>query len=214
MNHVKTNSQKTRERVLLAILIAITIVIAVVQQFFPRIGLSITLLPIPMGIAAVMLGPLAGAVIGFIFGLTALCQCIPVIPFFGIDLGGVELFQLNWFYTIIICIIARIAAGWLTGVIANGMKRHAPTGRKLKIREIVGMICAPLLNTVLFLSLLALLFSGVTLTIGGSSYDIIRNIVLPAISINFVIEIITCSVVGIAICAALKQYTASAKRSV
>ena len=130
MNHVKTNSQKTRERVLLAILIAITIVIAVVQQF------------------------------------------------------------------------------------ANGMKRHAPTGRKLKIREIVGMICAPLLNTVLFLSLLALLFSGVTLTIGGSSYDIIRNIVLPAISINFVIEIITCSVVGIAICAALKQYTASAKRSV
>ena len=93
MNHVKTNSQKTRERVLLAILIAITIVIAVVQQFFPRIGLSITLLPIPMGIAAVMLGPLAGAVIGFIFGLTALCQCIPVIPFFGIDLVGVELFQ-------------------------------------------------------------------------------------------------------------------------
>lgn len=210
MSHANS-IQKVQKMVLLAILIALTLVIAVVEQFFPRIGLSITFLSIPMGIAAVMLGPAAGAAIGFVFGFTMLCRSIPIL-FFGVDLVGVELFQLNWLYTVLICIGTRMIAGWLVGVIANGFRAHLKSGRKLTVREVIGVIAAPLLNTILFLSFLVLFFAGTKVQIGDTSLDIVKNIAVPAISVNAVIEIIVCSVIGIAVCAALKMYTSSSKR--
>ena len=211
MKRTKKSSQQIYEMVLLAILVAITLVIAIIQQLFPKIGLSLTLLPIPVGIAGVMLGPTAGAVIGLVFGITAFCQCFPVIPIFGMDPVGVELVQLNWFYTVIICIFTRILVGWLVGVIGRGFRSRSNPRKNFSVRDVCGVISAPLLNSVLFLSSLALLFRGTALTINDGSFDVIQNIVIPAISINFVIEIIVCSVVGIAVCAALKRYTSAAK---
>lgn len=146
---------KPRELTLLGLLTAILLVMAFTPLGSLPIGpLSASLKMIPVAIGAIALGPLGGAILGGIFGLTSFLQG------FGIGFGPsaivVTVFEINPFLTFILCVVTRFFAGLLPGFIYRLVKKplgHAISG------FITGFFAA-LFNTVFFMLTLVLLFGN------------------------------------------------------
>lgn len=96
----------------LSVLVALLLIFGFTSIGYIKIGvIEITLNVIPVAIAAIVLGPSAGAICGAVFGLTSFWQC------FGMSAFGTTLFGVNPVFTFIICVIPRVLEGWLTGII-------------------------------------------------------------------------------------------------
>ena len=71
----------------MAILIAIMIILAFTPLGYLKFGLiEITLMVIPVAVGAIVLGPLCGAILGGVFGLTSFIQC------FGFSAGKTSIY--------------------------------------------------------------------------------------------------------------------------
>lgn len=106
------NLGRTLRLTQLSVLVALLLILGFTSLGYLKVGfVEITLNVIPVAIAAVVLGPSAGAICGLIFGLTSFWQC------FGMSAFGTMIFNVNPFFTFIICVIPRVLEGWLTGVI-------------------------------------------------------------------------------------------------
>lgn len=104
-------------------------------------GFEITILMIPVVIGAMAVGKGGGAILGGVFGLLSLWEC------FGKSAFGTFLFGLNPFATILICLVPRILAGFLSGVIFELLKTHDKT----KLLCYGGAaLTGSLVNTILF----------------------------------------------------------------
>ena len=140
--------------VVLAVLIAITILMAFTPVGYLRVGaISISFLMIPVAVGAIAKGPLAGALIGTVFGITSFVQC------FGMDPFGTYLASKNVFFTFIMCIVCRALAGFLAGLVYKLMSKVV---KNMPLRSSVTGLCAALFNTVLFVGALILLFGKAT----------------------------------------------------
>lgn len=194
----KTNSSKVLRMTILAVLIALELLMAFTPIGYLRLGaLSISFLCIPIAIGAIVLGPTAGLTLGIVFGLTSFAQC------FGMDPFGTAMMSINPFFTFVICVVSRALMGWLTGVIAVSLSKVLKDKKagKFYLNDIIAVIMCPVMNTAFFLGFLALFFWNVKVM----NLDIIPMVVLPALSINCVIEIAACAVVGSAVSIAVKK---------
>ena len=76
--------------VILAVLIALTLVMALTPLGYLKIGaLSISFLCIPIAIGATVLGPTAGLILGTLFHIRPSVQC------FGMDAFGTAMLSIN-----------------------------------------------------------------------------------------------------------------------
>ncbi|MBQ5347167.1 MAG: ECF transporter S component [Ruminococcus sp.] len=194
----KTNSSKVLRMTILAVLIALELLMAFTPIGYLRLGaLSISFLCIPIAIGAIVLGPTAGLTLGIVFGLTSFAQC------FGMDPFGTAMMSINPFFTFVICVVSRALMGWLTGVIAVSLSKVLKDKKagKFYLNDIIAVIMCPVMNTAFFLGFLALFFWNIKVM----NLDIIPMVVLPALSINCVIEIAACAVVGSAVSIAVKK---------
>lgn len=194
----KTNSSKVLRMTILAVLIALELLMAFTPIGYLRLGaLSISFLCIPIAIGAIVLGPTAGLTLGIVFGLTSFAQC------FGMDPFGTAMMSINPFFTFVICVVSRALMGWLTGVIAVSLSKMLKDKKagKFYLNDIIAVIMCPVMNTAFFLGFLALFFWNIKVM----NLDIIPMVVLPALSINCVIEIAACAVVGSAVSIAVKK---------
>lgn len=183
---------------ILAVLIALELLMAFTPIGYLRLGaLSISFLCIPIAIGAIVLGPTAGLTLGIVFGLTSFAQC------FGMDPFGTAMMSINPFFTFVICVVSRALMGWLTGVIAVSLSKVLKDKKagKFYLNDIIAVIMCPVMNTAFFLGFLALFFWNIKVM----NLDIIPMVVLPALSINCVIEIAACAVVGSAVSIAVKK---------
>lgn len=188
----------TRRMVLLAMLCAILLLMSFTPLGYLNIGpLAISLNMIPVAIGAVALGPVSGAFLGAVFGITSCLQCIGIG---GTSAMGVALFGISPILTIIQRFVTRVLAGWLTGMAYSGL-------RKLNHNFAVFAtgFCAALFNTVLFMIALVLLFSQTDYMqnlIAG------RNIIVfvcSFVGVNAIIEMIAATVTVGAVCKALEK---------
>ncbi|MBP8989559.1 MAG: ECF transporter S component [Clostridia bacterium] len=180
---------KTLWMVQTAILAAIVFLMAFTPLGYLKSGpVSITFLPIPVVIGAVMVGPICGLILGGIFGLTSLIQC------FGMDAFGTALMSINPLYTVIMTMVPRLLMGWLVGVIFKGASKKDPKGTW---SYVLASFCGPALNTLLFVSALILFFrdADVVRELG----DNVKAIVLALISTNALIEAVVCTIAASAI---------------
>ena len=107
-------SSRTVKLVEMALLVAIILILAFTPLgYIKTLGLEITLIVVPVTIGAIILGPLGGAVLGAVFGITSFIQCFGMSPF------GAVLLGINPFGTFVVCVVSRILMGWLTGLIYN-----------------------------------------------------------------------------------------------
>lgn len=138
----------------LGILIALIILMALTPVGYLRLGaVSISFLMIPVAIGAIAKGPWAGALLGLVFGITSFAQC------FGGDAFGTYLANINIVFTFIMCVVCRVLAGFLAGLIYKLLKK-APAFVKCSVTG----LCAALFNTVLFVGALILLFGKGTVS--------------------------------------------------
>ena len=189
------NFSKVQRMVILAVLIALTLVMALTPLGYLKIGaLSISFLCIPIAIGATVLGPTAGLILGTLFGM---------------DAFGTAMLSINWFYTFIICVVARALMGWFTGLIAKGLGKvfEGKTVGKFNLNDLIATILCPVMNTAFFLGFMAILFGSIEVM----GLNVITAVVIPALSINCILEIIACFVVGSAVSIAVKKIVAANK---
>ena len=137
---------KTLKLAQLALLVAVVLVMAYTPLGYLRtLGLEISFLMIPVTIGAIVLGPVEGAILGLVFGLTSFATCFGSSPF------GAALLAINPVFTFITCVVARALAGYLAGVVFKVVK-------KLKYSYEIACLAGPLLNTLFFMGCLVLFF--------------------------------------------------------
>ena len=123
----------------LALLVAIELVMKLVGLGSVPIGpLSMSFLTVPIAVAAILLGPFAGAVTGAVFGITAFYECVS-----GTSPLGLALLQFSVFHTFMLCVTMRVLVGICTAWI---------------FRLVLGAVAAPLTNTIFFMGYMVLFF--------------------------------------------------------
>ncbi len=141
----KKNANRLIRITLLAILIAIELLMAFTPIGYLKLGVtSVTLLPVPVAIGAILLGPVAGGILGGVFGLTSFYQC------FGMDALGVILLDISPVGTFVMTVLTRILMGVCVGWLYKGLSkvkgRHFPTVAAIFSCAFVGLALAVLFN--------------------------------------------------------------------
>ncbi len=190
-----TTNPRTFKMVQLALFTAIIALMNLTPLGYIQVtGIAITLMGIPVTVGAIFLGPLSGAILGAVFGITSFIRC------FGLDPFGVFLLGINPVLTFILCLVPRILMGWLAGLVFLGMKK---VDRSKNIAFAVTNLTGPLLNTVLFMGTLVLFFYNNAefskQFVAGSGATNAFAFVIAVVGVNALVEAGTCFVIGTAI---------------
>ena len=107
----------------LALLVAILLVMNYTPLGYLQIGpLSASLLTVPVAIGAMTMGPMAGAILGAVFGLTSFMQAVE-----GKSALSAALFSANPLGTFVVCVVARVLMGlcaaWLFQLLCKALPR-------------------------------------------------------------------------------------------
>ncbi len=145
------NRQKILKMVEIAIFIAVIIVMKLTGLSSIPVGpLVMTLTMVPIAIGAMLLGPVAGAILGCVYGFMSFYDAITgasgMTGFF---------FQTSPVHTFILCVVTRTLVGFLTGLLFLVFKK---VDRKKIWCYFAGGLMAPMLNTILFMGYIVLFF--------------------------------------------------------
>jgi uncharacterized membrane protein len=189
-------SINTGKMVRMAVLVAIIILMSFTPLGYLKLGvIEISFLMLPVAIAGIILGPGAGAFMGGVFGLTSFIQC------FGMSAFGAALLNINPIFTFILCMVPRILAGWLPGLVFKAFSKS----KYLRFfGAFVSSLLAAVLNTVFFVGGLILLFgnSDYIKSFGETAWDV----VVLLVGVNALLEAIVCTIVGGAVGIALLRF--------
>lgn len=189
----------TKRMVMLALLAGVLLVMSYTPLGYLNIGpLAISLNMIPVAIAAVVLGPSGGAVLGAVFGVTSCLQCIGIG---GLSNMGAILFEISPVLCFAQRLIPRILAGWLAGYAYIGVKKLFGTSAAC----FTAGFAAALLNTVLFMAALVLLFGKTEYLQSLIAGRNILVFICAFVGVNAVVEMLASTVVVGAVCKALEK---------
>lgn len=195
MNKKKFNTKKMVE---LAILIAIIALMAFTPLGYLKLfTVDITLIVIPVAIGAIILGPTAGAILGFVFGLTSF------ILSFSSALGAMML-DINPVYRLITCIVPRVLCGWATGMLYMGLKK---SDKLSKASVQAANLACPLFNTIFFMSAFMIFYYNTpTIQNIATSMKAANPIafVFAFVGVNALIEAVACFIIGTAVTKAIQ----------
>ena len=185
------NSIRTRTMVRLALFIAIIIVMEVTNIGYIKTptGLEMTLMPVPVLVGAIILGPACGAILGCVFGLTSFFQC------FGKSQFGAVLLGINPIYTFIVCVVTRTLMGWICGLIFKAINSD---GRGI-VSFSIASLSGALLNTLFFMTALIALFGKTDFIMGFRGSMGLIQFVAAFVGVQGLIEAIVCFVIGTAL---------------
>ena len=193
-----TNKDQIRKITLTAILSTILVVLA----FLPikTLGLEITLTIIPIAIGGIIGGVWVGTILGTIFGLISFIQC------FGYSAFGVVLLDISPLMTFLVCLPTRILVGFIPALLYKVLKAK---NIDKNIASGIACVLTPVLNTVLFMSVLVLGFYNTEYIQGFVDYLGAKNpftFVILFVGINGLVEIICAVVVTFPVVKALDKY--------
>jgi len=161
----------------LAVLLALVIVL---QTFGGTIkigpcSLNFTLVPIVLG--AILLGPVAGGILGLACGIVVLIQVIIGGDFYAVIWTG------NPFVTTLTCLVKTTAAGIIAGVV---YRLIAKKNKYVAIFTAAGLV--PVINTAIFILGMLCMSNVLSDAYGLNGIDILIFILVSLITFNFFIE--------------------------
>lgn len=190
-------SRKTSYLVRLAILVAITLVLAYTPLgYFRTAGLEVSFLMVPVTVGAVVLGPAAGAILGGVFGLTSFIQCLTASTF------GATLLAINPVFTFLTCVVSRVLAGLLPGLLFKAWTAHSEKKNGIVPCAVCSLL-ASALNTLFFMGCLCLFFFRTDFIQGLAAGANVIAFAAAFVGVQGLIEAAVCFVLGTAIGKAL-----------
>ena len=173
-----SNNKKLIRDITLIGMFGAVIVVLQLLSYVIKIGtFNLSLVLIPLVLAAYLFGPKVGAILGGVFGLTVTICC-----FTGMDIGGNILISASPFLTTAVCMGKGIAAGLSAGFTAKALKT-----KNNYIAIILTAAVAPIVNTGLFVLSMLLFFKDILATWAGGT-DLVTYIVVGLVGVNFLIE--------------------------
>lgn len=164
----------------LAILSALIVVIQLVSGFIKigAVNLSFVLIPIVMG--AIVIGPLAGVILGVVFGLV--CYFMGLV---GMDSLTYLLISEHPIITFLTCVVKGAAAGFATGFIYQVLSK-----KNEYLGVILGALAAPVINTGLFIVGALIMSDAIDLFMVANNISVsaIYFLVIMCAGINFLVE--------------------------
>ena len=198
MKIAQNRKTMTKNLVLLALLTALLIVLAMVNIPQPA-GLSITFNMIPVAIAAIAMGMPGGAIIGGAFGLISFLQCFGLV---GFSPMGAALVNISPVLSFIQRFVSRLLVGILTALVYRELKK---TRMKESLRFAVTGFSAAFLNTLLFMSMLVLLFGHTEYMQEKMAGRGFITYILASVGINGLVEMVVATIATSAIGVALRK---------
>ena len=203
MSKVKRNATPRYFKPVFAALLAALIVLLTFTVGSLRIGpITITLNCLPLAVGAVFLGPLYGAILGLVFGLSSFFACFTSASLTTVLLG------VNPFFTFVMCVLPRVICGWVPGLLFKVLPKDNEPKRLGSSALCCGLTTA--LNTVGFLGLMWVFFKDAFVAnadvigkVGNKPTGNIFVFIFALATVNAVIEIAVNLVFGTAICRAL-----------
>ncbi len=163
-----------------AILFALVVVLQIWGSAIPFAGTSLNLTLIPVVLGAIILGPIAGMVLGIAVGVV-----ITINAFVGTDVFTLYLYQNNPIMTFLIIFVKGSLAGLVPGYLYRIFKKHPV------LATFIAAGSAPIVNTGVFI-IGALIISG---TIGGfmnfagiAGQTVVYFVIIGCAGINFLVE--------------------------
>ena len=191
MNNKKKFTTKTLAQI--ALLIAIELVMRLLGLGSVPIGpLNMSFLTLPIAIGAIIIGPVAGGVLGGVFGVLGPWDAIS-----GRSAMTNFFFQESPVSTVVLCVIMRILMG--VGC-AYVFKAFSKLDRDEKTWSyFVGAISAPLLNTIFFMGYILLAFYNTSfvqnlVAIKGAVNPI--HFVILLVGVQGLIEAVSVCIIG------------------
>lgn len=195
--------RRLRRQILLSLFAALIFLLTFTPLgFIQLVFIKATVIHIPVILGSLLLGPLAGAVLGASFGLASfisntlqpslLSFCFsPLIPLPGLDHGHIA--------ALLICFLPRIILGILPSVIYRPLARildkrkHGAAG----IPPVSGLVAlvTTFLHTVMVMGLIYLLFTVQIAELKAVSLDKVPAYVLSVVVVNGVPEAIAAALV-------------------
>lgn len=163
----------------LAVLLALVVVLQLFGSYI-RIGatpLSFVLVPIVLG--AILLGPSAGAFLGFSFGLVVLICGIA-----GLDTFTAILFDDHPVITSLVCLVKGTAAGVFAGLLYRLVAKKSSYAGIFAASAI-----APIANTGLFILGALLMSDTLSANFVADGSTVIYFLVIGCAGVNFLIEL-------------------------
>ena len=196
---MKTTDSKIRYLTQLALLIAIELAMRAVGLGAVPVGpLNMSFLTLPIAVGAILCGPLAGLILGGVFGVLSLSDAIS-----GRSVMTGTFFSISPLHTVILCVGMRLIMGYCCGLVYT-LARKAD--KKGSWSYFLGALSAPLLNTLFFMSALVLIFyhtdyiQGFVTSLGVSNPF---TFVVAFVGVQGLIEAIVCFILAGAISRAL-----------
>lgn len=201
------NRNPNRAKILTMVQIALlSALVVVLQVFFSQIRVGVVTLNfvlVPIVIAGVLIGPMAGLIVGAFAGLTTFIQV-----FTSGDVFYVFLMTNNAFATALICICKTAAAGLLAGLVYNLITRIGkPSAGKNYVGSLAASIVCPVVNTGLFVLGMLLFFGGALTTdatFGAAAAEgLVSFVLVGLVGVNFFFELALNILICPLICTAL-----------
>jgi uncharacterized membrane protein len=178
----------------MAVLLAVLLLMELTGLgMFKTAGLELTIMQVPVILGAIVLGPLAGAILGLGFGLLAFWEC------FGKSIFGAALLQINPFYTFLVCVPTRMLMGYLCGLVFKAMDKKLAGTKTNFASYLVAALSGALLNTILFMGILVACFyrtayiQGFVSQLGASN---VLVFVLLFVGVQGLVEALLCATIG------------------
>ncbi len=198
-----TTSNRSRSRTLylvqLSMLVAVLLMLEVTGLGYVKtLGLEFTIMTVPVIVGAIVLGPLAGTILGAVFGLSSLFQAITGKSPFGAILYGISPLG-----TVITTVPTRILMGLFCGLLFIALSRGL---RNKTLQYSLASLGGALLNTLLFMTSFLLFFyhsapvQEFAVSMGSESAI---GFAFAFVGVQGLLEAIICAVLGTAISRAL-----------
>ena len=202
----KLIESKTKRLVILAVFSAIIAVMAFTVGYIPLGFMNATIIHIPVIIGAILLGPVEGGILGFVFGLTSLINntvrpnitSFVFTPFYSLDPRFSGSFK-----SILICFVPRILIGVIAALLFRAlMKTKLNKGVSLAITGFIGSM----VNTIFVMGGIYFLYGESYAEAKGMGFSALFKVIMGVVGVNGVPEAIVAAILTTAITAPVMKY--------
>lgn len=135
----------------LALLIAIELAMRAIGLGAVPVGpLNMSFLTLPIAVGAIVVGPVAGMILGGVFGFLSLTDAIS-----GRSVMTGTFFSISPIHTVMLCVVMRMLMGYCCGMVYKAFRK---LDKKGSWSYFIGAVSAPLLNTLFFMGYICLVF--------------------------------------------------------